>query len=107
MHTTVLATLALSLAAPQFPPPSIVENGDARGGESSWTKHEKRRDDRGQATIETCDTAPCFAVRNGAAWAQFARLPEGSVGKFLVVLGRGSSERVWPRACNPLHAPHR
>ncbi len=45
--------------------------------------------------IETCGTAPCFAVRNGAEWAQFARLPEGSVGKFLVVLGRGSSERVW------------
>ena len=48
-----------------------------------------------KATIETCDAGPCLAVRNGAVWTQFPRLPEGPLGKFVLVIGRGSSERVW------------
>lgn len=89
---TMVATLTLSLAASQFVPPSILENGDARGGEASWTKSHRPG---GEAAIETCKGLPCFVVRKGGVWAQFGRLPEGSTGKFVLVIGRGSSERVW------------
>jgi hypothetical protein len=102
----IVVAVALSLTAAQFPPPNIVENGDARGAESSWTKDEKRPGRMGRASMESCETGPCFVVRDGANWAQFPRLPEGSVGKFVLVIGRGSSERVWPKHDNITGVPY-
>ena len=106
MAGLIVSLLTLSLAVFQFVPLNILENGDARGGESSWTKHEQRPDGMGRATVESCETGPCFVVRNAAHWAQFPRLPEDSVGKFLLVVARGSSERVWPNHNNITGVPY-
>jgi len=92
MRAVMLTSVACLLTASQFAPPNVLEDGDARGGQFSWTKNHRPG---GQAATETCGGLPCFVVRNHGAWSQFARLPDGSAGKFLLVIGRGFSERVW------------
>ena len=92
MHSLVFAALLIT-SLPQPPHPyNIIENGDARSGDASWSTS-VRPEMKG--TVETCEGGPCFVLRNGASWRQFARLPEGSTGKYVLVTGRGSSERVW------------
>lgn len=69
----LLITL-LSLATPQLPPPNLVENGDARGGAVNWTPSRNHKPVTGEgakdASIESCDGAPCFVLRNGTGWNQ-------------------------------------
>ena len=48
----------------------------------------------GQATIEEVDGNRLFVVRNGGHFLQDVVLPKGAVGKFAVLIGRGSSERI-------------
>jgi hypothetical protein len=50
----------------------------------------------GQATIEEVNGNRLFVVRNGGYFLQDVVLPERSVGKFAVLIGRGSSERINP-----------
>jgi hypothetical protein len=83
--------LAVTMIAPQLPPPNLVENGDARAGEIHW---EASRRERG--TVESCNGSPCFVMRNGAGWMQFIPLPPESTGKFVVLVARASTERVLP-----------
>jgi hypothetical protein len=37
------------MAAPQLPPPNLVENGDARAGESHWTRSRSHKPLTGEA----------------------------------------------------------
>ena len=92
MRGLIFAAVLSASFLQQPPPYSIVENGDARSGDASW-QTSVRPEMKG--TIETCEDGPCFVVRNGASWRQFARLPDASVGKYLLVIARGASERVW------------
>src|SRR5687767_15047910 len=99
--TLVLAIRLVAAAAAltvQGLPPNLVENGDARGGPSGWQPvpwHEKARKNLSRdAMIETVDGAPCFVMRNKACWVQSLPLYEDHAGKFLLIIGRGSSERV-------------
>jgi hypothetical protein len=92
----VAAAVALTL---QGFPPNLVENGDARGGPSGWQPvpgHQRPRKDLSRdAMIEMIDGAPCFVMRNQASWVQTLPLYEDHAGKFLLIIGRGSSERVY------------
>lgn len=48
----------------------------------------------GQATVEEVNGNPHFVVRNGGYFLQDVNLPEGAVGQFAVLIGRGSCERI-------------
>ena len=99
MAAILAASLALALAAQLPLPLNLVTNGDARGGAAGWVPQRSSnpaaaKDPARDASVETRDGAPCFAMRNGASWAQQIPLFEESAGKFLLIIGRGSSERV-------------
>lgn len=100
----LLITL-LTFAAPQLPPPNLVENGDARAGELHWTRSRFHKpmtaEGEKDATVEPCDMGPCFVLRNSAAWNQHIRLHEDPTDKFLLIVARGS-----PSGC-PLTAASR
>ena len=94
----LVISLLLGLAAQQLPPPNLVENGDARAGATGWQRERSSQRTATQlnddASVETRDGAPCFVMRNGVSWIQQVRLHENQEGKFLLIIGRGSSERV-------------
>jgi hypothetical protein len=99
----ILLTLAQSAQPPaalasQLPPPNLVENGDARGGEPPWTRSRSHkslpREDAKDASIEVCDGVPCFVLRNSGGWNQHIRFLEDPTGKHLLIIARGSSERI-------------
>ena len=48
----------------------------------------------GDARIEACDGNPCFVVRNKGSFHQTVLLPLDAAGKYLVMIGAGSSERI-------------
>jgi hypothetical protein len=50
----------------------------------------------GHATVEEVNGARLFVVRDGGYFLQDVTLPEGAVGKFAVLIGRGSTERINP-----------
>ena len=95
---TILLLTILSLAASQLPPPNLVENGDARAGEAHWAKSRSHKplpaEDAKDASIEVCDGSPCFVLRNSAGWNQLIRLREDASGKYVLIVARGSSERI-------------
>lgn len=95
---SLLLIMLMTLAAPQLPPPNLVENGDARAGEVHWTRSRAHRPLTGEgakdASVESCDSTPCFVLRNGAGWNQQIRLHEDPAGKFLLIVARGSTERI-------------
>lgn len=87
VQAIVVASFAL-----QTPPPNLVQNGDASERTSLW-----QRPDPGHATVEIVDGRPCFTIRNGGAgFEQKLSLPPDSAGKYLLIIGTGSSERVLP-----------
>lgn len=98
MTSVLLISLLTGVAAQQLPPPNLVENGDARGGAAGWQRERGALRPAAKidadAYVETRDGAPCFVMRNQAAWIQHVRLHDDSEGKFLLIIGRGSSERV-------------
>ena len=86
-----LATLALALIANAIllhGQTNFLKNPNADLQSQFWRAY-------GEATIETCATGnPCFVVRNGAYFLQDVTLPDGAVGQYAVLLGRGASERI-------------
>ena len=48
------------------------------------------------ATIEKFDGILCYVVRNGGHFRQEIKLPPDAAGQYLVLIGRGSPERVDP-----------
>ena len=50
----------------------------------------------GQATVEEANGNRLFVVRNGGYFLQDVILPEDAIGKFAVLIGHGSSERINP-----------
>lgn len=99
MPPLIAIALVLGLVTLQLAPPNLVANGDARGGASNWQRElgqkERLKDLARDAAIETVDGAPCFVMRNKASWVQRVFLHEDHSGKFLLIIGRGSSERVY------------
>jgi hypothetical protein len=51
---------------------------------------------QGDATIEKLNDTHCFVVRNGGSFTQIVALPDDAVGQYIVLIGRGSSERIHP-----------
>jgi len=67
---------------------NLLQNPNADVGAELWRTFD-------QATIESCTgNNPCFVVRNGGYFIQDVTLPDDAVGQFVVLIGRGSSERV-------------
>ena len=50
----------------------------------------------GQAAVEEVNGNRCFVLSNGGYFLQDVILPEGAVGQYAVLIGRGSSERINP-----------
>jgi hypothetical protein len=100
MVSILVTSLVLGLAGQHLsPPPDLVTNGDARGGASGWERQRvpetvAARDLAKDAFVETRDGIPCFVMRNKASWVQRVVLHDDSAGKFLLIIGRGASERV-------------
>jgi hypothetical protein len=67
---------------------NLLENHSANDGADHWRVF-------GNATIEqTPESNPYFTVRNNGYFLQDVTLPEGSVGKYVLLIGRVLSERI-------------
>ncbi|MBO0862751.1 MAG: hypothetical protein J2P21_30495 [Chloracidobacterium sp.] len=78
--------LTPSLASAQST--NLLQNPSANGGANHWRAY-------GDATIEeTLESNPYFTVRNRGYFLQDVILPEGSVRKYALLIGRVSSERI-------------
>jgi hypothetical protein len=67
---------------------NLLQNHNANDGANHWQAF-------GDATIEqTLESNPYFTVRNKGYFLQDVTLPEGSVGKYVLLIGRVSSERI-------------
>lgn len=67
---------------------NLLQNPSANGGANHWRAF-------GDATIEeTLESNPYFTVRNKGYFLQDVTLPEDSVGKYVLLIGRVSSERI-------------
>ena len=85
----LLTLLCLGLAASQAKAQTenLLQNPKADLKAQSWQAS-------GQATIEEANGNRCFVVRNGGSFFQDVTLPEGAVGQYAALVGRGSSERI-------------
>jgi hypothetical protein len=68
---------------------NLVQSPNADPGSQVWRAE-------GRAAVEDCGHRPCFVVRDGGYFYEDVMLPEKAEGKYLVLLGSGSSERVNP-----------
>src|SRR5689334_9807221 len=69
---------------------NLLHNPGADKGVQNWRAY-------GNATVEeTTDGRFCFVIRNGGYFIQDATLPNDSVGKFAVLIGKAASERINP-----------
>ena len=69
---------------------NLLQNPDADFGEQSWRAS-------GDAAIESMGgNDPHFVVRNGGRFFQDIELPKNAAGQYLVLIGRGASERINP-----------
>jgi len=86
-----LLLLFLSLAAVSASAQSdnLLLNPNADLHMQSWQKW-------GDATVEAVNGNNCFVVRNGGHFFQDVVLPDDAVGKYVVFVGQGASERVNP-----------
>jgi hypothetical protein len=84
--TVALAAAALATLAAQQPK-SLIVNGDASAGLSEWTPV-------GGATVARDSGNGHFVVMDGGKLGQTITLPSSSSGQILVLVARGSSERV-------------
>jgi hypothetical protein len=66
---------------------NLLQNGNADVGEQSWRAF-------GETAIESIPNDAHFVVRNGGYFLQDVELPKDVAGQFLVLIGRGASERV-------------
>jgi hypothetical protein len=67
---------------------NLLQNGNADVGEQSWRAF-------GETAIDATTTNDAhFVVRNGGHFHQDVELPKGVAGQYLVLIGRGASERI-------------
>jgi hypothetical protein len=71
------------------PPDNLLLNPTADLYAQSWQPN-------GVATVEEHNGDRCFVVRSGGYFFQDVALPEKTEGQYLVLVGRGASERVNP-----------
>jgi hypothetical protein len=83
----LLFVLAVSAAQPWME--NLLVNANASEGARGWTTE-------GDVGTEELGGASCFTVRRGGSFAQDVELPEGAVGQFAVLIGRGRADRVIP-----------
>lgn len=85
----LLALLLLCLAITQAraQTENLLQNPSADLEAQNWLAF-------GEATVEETNGNRLFIVRNGGYFLQDVILPEGAAGKFAVLIGRGSSERI-------------
>ena len=86
----LLGCLLLAAQASAQQPRNLLQNPNADAEAQHWRA-------TGQATVEACaGGGPCFVVRNGGSFYQDVILPEDAAGRYAVLNGRGSSERINP-----------
>jgi hypothetical protein len=69
---------------------NLLRNPNADEGINYWQAH-------GNAIVEeTTDGRLCFVIRNGGYFIQDSTLPDGSVGKYALLIGKAASERINP-----------
>lgn len=72
---------------------NLLLNPNADSKSENWRAME-------QATIEDFNGDKVFVVRNGGSFSQDVTLTETDTGKFALLIGRGSSERINPDGAN-------
>src|SRR5262245_17982483 len=97
MKLLVLFLAAVASSTPLVPPDAatqeprnLLQNPGADSDAHDWGPFQG-------AKVEPCGDDPCFVMRNGGGFGQRVNLPPGSGGKFVVLIGAGTSERVLPR----------
>jgi hypothetical protein len=84
----VLLTCLLMMTNPVFAQTTnMLDNPFADELADYWTA-------QGDAVIETVDGNPCFVLRNGGYFAQEIILPANAGGKYLLLAGLVSSDRI-------------
>lgn len=69
---------------------NLLQNPDAELGEHSWRAF-------GDVAIESAGgNDPHFVIRKGGRFVQDVELPKNAAGQYLVLIGRGASERINP-----------
>jgi len=82
--------LAFSLPATKAQTGNLLQNTSANDGTLNWHAY-------GAATVEKSSNGDWhFVVRNKGYFLQDVTLPEGSMGKYALLIGRVSSERINP-----------
>jgi hypothetical protein len=90
IKTALLALLLHSVVAPIADgAENLLQNPNA----DLYSQHWRTSKD---ASIEEVGGNRCFVVRNGGGFTQEVFLPEGAQGKYVLLIGRGSSERINP-----------
>src|SRR5215475_14007112 len=86
--TTLLLWFLLTTSLANAQSTNLLQNPSANDGANHWRAF-------GDATIEeTLESNPYFMVRNKGYFLQDVTLPEGSAGKYVLLIGRVSSERI-------------
>src|SRR5688500_14156223 len=85
---TILIGLLLAPVLAKAQSSNLLQNPNADQDSQHWRT-------KGEAAVER-DSAGnlVFVVRNGGSFVQDVLLPEGASGKYAVLIGRGSSERI-------------
>jgi len=90
------ATTTTHLVYRRVPIPATVRAGDNLlenpGADRAGADWLALRD----AKVEPCDGNPCFVVRNQGSFRQTVLLPADAVGKYVVMIGAVSSQRINP-----------
>ena len=79
--------LGVTIAGAQ--PANLLQNPSADLNAQHWRA-------TGQASVEEVNGNRGFVVRNGGSFHQDVTLPAGAAGQYIVLIGRGSSERINP-----------
>ena len=86
--TMLMLWLALATNLSSAQTNNLLQNPNADEGATHW------RAFRAATVEQTSEGNPQFVVRNGGYFIQDVKLPEGAVGKFALLIGRVSSERI-------------
>jgi hypothetical protein len=87
---SLLFSFLLTVTSANSQTANLLQNPNADDGTNYWRAY-------GNASVEhVTDGRFCFAVRNGGYFIQDVTLPEGSVGRYALLIGRASSERINP-----------
>jgi hypothetical protein len=83
--------LLTGFSSPMQPPKNLLKSSIA-----NLTTSNRDWKATGEATIEKFDGLLCYVVRNGGTFSQVATFPSDPVEQYIVLIGRGSAERINP-----------